>query len=150
VSARLEDHPLVAGLDPGWLATLSAFSRPIDFAPGTYLLREGEQATVVHLVSTGCVSLEVHQTGRAPRRLETIEGGSIVGLSWMFPPYRVHLDARAVSAVSTIAVDAARFRDAMHANESLDRAIAHRLLRVVYDRLERARMQLLDMYGGPS
>ncbi|WP_394842356.1 hypothetical protein LZC95_35440 [Pendulispora brunnea] len=45
-----------------------------------------------------------------------------------------------------ISFDAAPLRRAMDANHDLGYALSHRLLRMAYERLERTRVQHLDLY----
>src|SRR5262249_53425295 len=107
---------------------------------------EGDVAGVFHLVESGEVSLEVHLRGQQAIRVETVVAGDVIGLSWLFPPSRMHVDGRAASAVATIAFDAARIREAMDRDHHFGYALSRKFLRVAYDRLERVRLQRLDVY----
>lgn len=144
---ELANHRFLEGIDAPSLARIAEFSRFVDFAPGAALMREGDPADTVYLITRGRVSLEVTTPGRPPVRLETIKEGSVVGLSWLFPPYRVHLDARALDPFTAIAIDAEPLRSAMDRDEHLGYAFTRRMLRTVYERLEGVRLQRLDVYG---
>ncbi|MGZ3423999.1 MAG: Crp/Fnr family transcriptional regulator [Polyangiales bacterium] len=142
----LAKHPLIAGLEASMIATISMFSRTMDFNPDEHLMRVGDESSTLYLIYTGHVALELTPNGR-PRPVETVGEGSIVGLSWLFPPYRSQLQARAIDKVSTVAVEAARLRRAMKEDHVFDCALSHRMLRVVYARLEATRKQLLGAYS---
>jgi len=111
------------------------------------VLREGEEASVVYLLTGGNIALEVEVPGRGTIPVESLHGGDILGLSWLFAPYRWQLDARAVERSTAIAVDASRLRAALDADPALGYAIVRRLAGKLYDRLERVRLQRLDVYG---
>jgi CRP-like cAMP-binding protein len=145
-SSALAAHPLVAGFAPSVLALLAPLARERDFAAGAYLMKEGDPAECFFLVRAGAASLEVHAPGKETIRVATAGPGDVVGLSWMFPPARVHLDARALEPLRTFAFDARALRAAMDAYHDLGYALSRRLLRVTYDRLERVRQQRLDVY----
>jgi CRP/FNR family transcriptional regulator, cyclic AMP receptor protein len=143
---ELADHPFLSGLGDSLTRTLSAFARERAFARGDYVFREGDAADTFYLVVSGRASLETHVPGKGPTRVETVGPGEVLGLSWMFPPSRVHLDARALDDLGTFEIDAGPVRAAMDQDLGLGYALSRGLLRVMYDRLERVRLQRLDVY----
>jgi CRP-like cAMP-binding protein len=121
-------------------------SREALFTAGTYLLREGEPASQLYLIIDGRVALEQNVPGRGPERLEDLGPGDIVGLSWIFPESRWVLDGRALAPTLALVLDAAALRREMDADAELGLALATRLIQQLYHRLERARLQRLDVY----
>lgn len=142
----LRAHPFLAGLDEPHFAFIVGCAKNLRFAAGDYLLREGAESRTFYLLREGRVSLDVQIPGRPPLRAETITPGEIVGLSWLFPPYRVHLDARALETVIAIAFDGACLRAKMEADPALGYALTKRVLASTVQRLERVRLQRLDVY----
>jgi CRP-like cAMP-binding protein len=142
----LRAHPFLAGLDEAHFAILVGCARNVRYAAGDFLFREGTEARELYLVRTGRVSLDVHSPGQAPQRLETIVPGDVVGLAWLFPPHRPHHDARALEPVVALAFDGACLHRKMEADPALGYAITRRLLAEAMRRLERARLQQLDVY----
>lgn len=142
----LEQHPFLRGLSPEQVSAIACNTHEQSFPAGALLLREGEQADTLYLLRSGRVVLELNTPGRGPTQLETLKAGDILGLSWLFPPYRWHLDARAVEPVNTFALDASCLRGPTPEHPVLEPALAMRLLRHLYDRLERVRLQRLDVY----
>lgn len=142
----LDKHPFLRGLSPEQVSSIACNTRELSFPAGALLLREGEQADTLYLLRSGRVALELNIPGRGPTQLETLKAGDILGLSWLFPPYRWHLDARAVEPVSAFALDASCLRGPTPEHPVLEPALAMRLLRHLYDRLERVRLQRLDVY----
>ncbi len=143
---RLAEHRFLRGIDGPLLMHLAPLTVERAFAPGDFLLREGDEASVVHLLERGLVSLELHVRGQHVARTSTASAGDLVGLSWMFPPARVHLDARAIEPSIALSMDAAALRQVMEEHHDLGYALARRLLRVAWERLERGRVQHLDLY----
>jgi CRP/FNR family transcriptional regulator, cyclic AMP receptor protein len=142
----IEEHPFLRGLSPEQVKAITCGVSEVSFPAGTLLLREGEEARTLYLLRTGRVALELNVPGQGPLRLEMLKAGDILGLSWLFPPYRWHLDARAVEPVEAFALDAACLRGPSPEHPVLEPALAMRLLRQLYERLERVRMQRLDLY----
>jgi len=142
----LEQHPFLRGLSPEQVGSIACASREVSFPAGALLLREGQQADTLYLLRSGRVVLELNVPGRGPTLVETLKAGDILGLSWLFPPYRWHLDARAVEQVEAFALEASCMRGPSPEHPVLEPALAMRLLRQLYDRLERVRLQRLDVY----
>lgn len=142
----IEEHPFLRGLTPEQVRAIACGVREVSFPAGSLLLREGDEAHTLFLLRTGRVSLELNVPGEGARQLETLKAGDILGLSWLFPPYRWHLDARALEPVEAFALDAACLRGPSPEHPVLEPALAMRLLRQLYERLERVRMQRLDLY----
>lgn len=140
-------HPLFAGL-PADIATLVAgCAHNAAFGPGELVLAEGAPADAFYLLRRGRVTLEVHAPGRGPLVIETLGPGSVLGLSWLFPPYRWSFDARTLEPVGAISVDSACLRDKADADPAFGYELMKRLGAVVLQRLAATRVRLLDLYG---
>jgi CRP-like cAMP-binding protein len=131
-------------------ALLAAGSRVVTFAPGVFLFREGGTADTLYLLREGRVAIELFAPGRGAITIETVGPGDLVGWSWLFPPYRLHFDARALTAVTADAVDAAGLRARCEADTDFGVDLLTQLSRVLLDRLQSTRMRLLDVYGDPA
>jgi CRP-like cAMP-binding protein len=145
----LAEHPFLQGLEPQIVDALvgCATHRPI--AAGQFLFREGESADSTFLLKSGRIALEIHVPGRDAVRIQTVGAGEAVGWSWLFPPYRWHFDARALEDTRTVHLDGACLRQKCESDHSLGFGLAKRFLLLVHQRLERTRMQILDVYGAP-
>ena len=147
VTGMVANHPLLAGLPGDTVERVAGCARNMAFAPGQLLLAEGGPADVLYLVRRGHVSLEVHAPGRGALVLETIAPGDPVGWSWLFPPYRWQFDGRAVDAVGAVAVDGACLRAKAEEDPAFGYELMKRFVPVIVDRLDAARVRLLDLYG---
>ena len=82
--------------------------------------------------------------------IETIEAGEVIGWSWLFPPYRWHFDARALTQVRATAFDGACLRGKCEEDSGLGYDLMSRFAQILIERLQWTRLRLLDVYGdGP-
>jgi CRP/FNR family transcriptional regulator, cyclic AMP receptor protein len=146
----LTGHPFFASLDEATVSTLEGCARNVHFRPGEYLFREGDAADQFFVIRRGRVALDVHAPGRGGVVLDTVEEGDVVGWSWLVPPYRWFLDARAVKDVSAMTFDATCLRGKCDEDPALGYALMQRVVQVMYQRLQAARVRLLDLYGTTS
>jgi CRP/FNR family cyclic AMP-dependent transcriptional regulator len=146
LSRLLRDHPFVRGLDEQKIEFLAGCASNVRFGAGEYLVREGGEADASFLVRTGRVVLEIDVPGRGPAQIQTVEEGEVLGWSWLYPPYRWRFDARAVTPVRAFRIDGACLRAKCEADHDLGYELVKRLLYQVHQRLERTRLQLLDVY----
>ena len=147
IAELVAKHPLLAGLPGDTTAQVAGCARMVALPAGGFLLREGAPADTLYLLRRGRVAIEVHSAERGPVVIETVEAGGVVGWSWMFPPYRWHFDARALEPVGAIAVDGTCLRSNAAVDPALGYALMSRVSAVLLDRLQAARLRLLDLYG---
>lgn len=145
--APVEEHPFLAGLEPGFLRSLGALARPRSFATGEHVVRDAAPAEAMYLVRAGKVALEVESPGKPQLTVQTVGPGEVLGWSWLVPPYRWHFDARALKATSTWAIEAPGLRALLDAQPEQGYRFLLRLLPVIGERLEHTRIQLLDIYA---
>jgi CRP-like cAMP-binding protein len=144
----IAEAPVFAGLRADDLQLVAGCARNVVFEEGALLFREGEPADTFYVVRHGRVALELHTAERGGLVIETIEPGEVVGWSWLFEPYRWHFDARAVASVRAIAFDGACLRGKCDDDKVLGYELMRRFAQVMIDRLQHARVRLLDVYGG--
>jgi CRP-like cAMP-binding protein len=145
----LREHEFLRDLSEEHMQLMLGCAKNVRFGTGDFLLREGLPATTFYLVRLGRVSLEIAVPGKGPVRMETVGPGDVVGLSWLMPPYRLHLDARAIEPVVALAFDGTCLREKMEADHDLGYALSRRLFEKACQRLERVRLQRLDVYKAP-
>jgi len=143
----LGDHPFFAGLGDEALELLAGCAHNEHLDQDAYLFREGDPANEFYLVRRGRIALELHVPAGGSHTLETVDEGDVVGWSWIVPPYRWFLDARAVEPTSVVALDGACLRGKCDADPVLGYAVLQRVAHVMYHRLRATRVRLLDLYG---
>ena len=143
----LPEHPFFAGLDAGAMELVVGCAQNVHFAEGEVLFRAGSPADTFYVIRHGLVALEVHDPRRQTMVVATPGDGEVAGWSWLVPPYRWMFDGRAVSPVSAVALDGACLRRKCDEDPVLGYALMQRVAHVMYERLQDARMRLLDLYG---
>jgi CRP-like cAMP-binding protein len=143
----LQEHPFFAGAPVEEVKLVAGCARNHLFQPGAYLFREGGPADEFFLIRHGRVALEIAAPGRSPAVLETLGVGEFVGASWLIPPYRWALDARAVELTRATGIDAVCLRGKCEADHDLGYAMMKRFLPALVKRLHTTRLQVLDVYG---
>lgn len=143
----LDEHPLFAGLDAADLDLLAGCGLITHFAAGQPIAREGQPADLFFVLRSGRAAIEVNVPGRAPLVIATAGPGEVLGVSWLFPPYRFAFDAVALEGTSAIALDAACLRGKCEADPRLGYALMVRFARLLRDELQATRLRLLDVYG---
>lgn len=141
----LKSHSFLTDLAPEHLAFIASCARNVRFRPGDYLMREGDHEDRLYLIRHGTVSLEMPAPGRDPICLETVGPGDVLGVSCLTAT-AAHLDCRARETVVALAIDNACLHRKMYEDPGLGYAISMRLLERTYERLNRARLQRLDVY----
>ncbi len=143
----LSAHPFFAGLPPAHLGTLSGCAANVRIPAGAYLFREGQVAERFFVVRSGRVAVETFTPGRGPVAIESVDANEVLGWSWLFPPYRWHFDARAVSLVRALALDGVCLRRKCEEDPVLGYELLKRFASVVVSRLEATQLQLRDLFA---
>ncbi|WP_338466195.1 Crp/Fnr family transcriptional regulator [Novosphingobium sp. ZN18A2] len=143
----LSKHSFFADFRREHVDLVAGCSRNCRFDVGEYLTREGEPADHFYLIRHGTVSLEVSAPGHPPIVISTLREGEIVGASWLAPPYRSMFDSRAMKLTRAIVIDAKCLRGKCEEDHFLGYEMMKSVLAIMIERLQAARMQILDVYG---
>jgi CRP-like cAMP-binding protein len=146
----ITESPTFDGLDDAQLSLIAGCGRNVTFEQGERLFREGDPADSFFLVRHGLVALDTYVPNRGPLTVDTVVPGEIAGWSWLVPPYRWHFTGRAVEPVRAIQFDGACLRGKCDDDPELGYALVTRFARVLVERLQATRFQLMDVYGDPA
>jgi CRP-like cAMP-binding protein len=149
IDSLLAEVPLFEGLAADELELLAGCASNVRFRPGELLFREGEAADTFYVLRHGTAALETFVAPYGGVTIQTVEAGEVVGWSWLFEPYRWHLDARALTTVRATAFDAACLRQKCEDDPTLGYDLMKRFAQVMIERLQWTRLRLLDVYGHP-
>jgi CRP/FNR family cyclic AMP-dependent transcriptional regulator len=144
----LAAHPFLTGMSKELLHRLVPWAAPAMFYAGARVFSEGGHAARFWLVRDGRVALDTYVPGRGEVVVETIGAGSVLGWSWLFPPYQWHLGATAVVPTLTVELDGPGVAGLCADDPALGNELYRRFMAVVIDRLQATRLRLLDLYGG--
>jgi CRP-like cAMP-binding protein len=143
----LSEHAFLAGVSSRTVAVLLEGARIVTFDRGALLLREGEDADTIFLITRGRVAIEIHAPSRGPLVIDTVEPGHVVGLSWVAAPFRWQFDARALEPVEAVAIDTQRLKEHLAVQPEVAAELHQRLSAVLLARLQATRIRLLDLYA---
>lgn len=143
----LARHPFFADLSKDHIDLLAGCGRNVTFKAGDELFREGDAADSFYVLRVGSVALEVFVPGRGAFVLDTVPEGGVVGISWLLPPYRWQFDGRALDVVRAISVDGLCLRGKCEEDARLGYELMKRFAGLLADRMQSARLRLVDVYG---
>jgi len=143
----IAEHPFLADLEAGFTSLMVGCASNVRFNRGEYIFREGDPANQFYLIREGKVAVEIFPAQGKPIIVATLEEGDILGWSWLLPPYQWKLNARAIDNVRAIALDGKCLRNKCEENHDLGYEVLKRFARIIEQRLEATRMQLIDVYA---
>ena len=144
----LERHRFFARLRQEHLVLLTGCASNRSFRDGEYPFRQLDPAQEFYLIRHGRVSIEVVDPEKGKLALQTVGVNDVVGWTWIVPPYVHRFDARAVELTRVIALNGECLRGKLGEDTELGYELLRRFVGVIAERLEAARIQLLDLYGG--
>jgi CRP-like cAMP-binding protein len=142
----LAEHPFFSGMEERLLQILAGCASNVRFEEGKVILREGEEADKFYLIRDGRVALQVFSDRRGPLTISTLQGGDILGWSWLTPPYRFKFTARTMETTRVISLDGKCLREKSENDNQLGYELLKRFVHIIDDRLQATRLQLLNVY----
>ena len=143
----LAQVPFFEGMPEDEIALIAGCGRNVRIDAGETIFRQGDAADTFYVVRHGTVAVGNFVPPRGELVIETLESGDLLGWSWLFPPFRSHFDARALSVVRATQFDGACLRDKCAADPVLGYDLMSRFAQVLIERLQWTRLRLLDVYG---
>lgn len=139
-------HPFLKGCEAQYLPLFFKAATFQRFGADSLIFREACDADHFYLIHKGAVALESFVPNRGVTIVQTIGAGDALGWSWLFPPYRWHFSARAVDPTELIAFGAHYLREQAKDDPVFGFELITRVANVLLQRLQAARMKLLDFY----
>jgi CRP/FNR family transcriptional regulator, cyclic AMP receptor protein len=148
--AALAAQPFLRGLASGQLERLAETASDVTMAARYRIFEEGGYATGFWLIRCGRVTLDLHVPGQGPVAIETLRAGDILGWSWFLPPYRWGFGAVTVGPGEAFQFGGPAVRALLDADPELGYELTRRFLAVASNRLQAARIRLLDVSVPPE
>ena len=145
----LAETPLFHDLEPRILKLMAGCASNVKFDVDEYLCRQDAEANRFFLVRHGKVALDIYVPQVGSRTIDTAREGDVLGWSWLVPPYRWHVGARALERTRALEFDGACLRGKCETDPELGYQLYRRFAQVMYETLQATHLQLLDMYGEP-
>lgn len=139
-------HPFLSGLNPHFYHYFNECAALRRFDTGQEIFHEHGLAAHFYLIESGTVALETFVPGCGMVTIQKLGPGEALGWSWLFPPHQWHFTATAEAPTEVIAFDAARLRDKTEENRDFRNELITRVARILHERLQGTRAQLIDLY----
>ena len=146
VLEMLRHHPFVAEFEPRHVERLATLAQERRFDRNFVMFREGDETSEFYLIVSGLVALEVAAPDHV-FRVQTLFAGDELGWSALLLGSGKHFQARTLERVDALAFEGAELLAACRQDPAFGFAFMHRLLRVVAERLQATRLQLLDAHS---
>ena len=144
---ELMKHRLFRGIEDTALAAIARFAARHEYTASEYIFEADSPASAVYIIVSGQAAIEIHHPVRGAIVLETLAAGQFIGLSWLNLPAVWTFDARAVSNISVIKIDAQKLDALCSADRKNGYIIMKNLAILTRDRLQSTRLQLMDIYS---
>jgi CRP/FNR family transcriptional regulator, cyclic AMP receptor protein len=146
VLEAVKKHPFTEGISPEHCATLASLARHVSFDQDEVIFAEGDPKHEFFLLLNGRVALEMAVQDKT-LRVHVVEGGDELGWSAVLMGGGKRFQARALEPVDALAFDGYTLLEICRKDNAFGYKIMHRMLATVSERLQAARMQVLDMYS---
>ncbi len=136
------------GLNPGELKKIDELCEPVAFSDGEIIFEEGEEATALHLIQSGRISLRMSLPGAKPIVVYTVEPGEPLGWSSLQRGKRYTASGIAIGAVEAIRIDGVALMRLFAEDNRMGMILYRGLVTAVAERLEESRMRIAQIQGG--
>ena len=137
---------LLASLSDEQLGVLTPVVGEVTYPASEFLFREDQTADEFFIVEKGLVSLELITPGIEPMVIVSLGPSELVGISWMFPPYKWKWTARAIKDSQLLVFDAVGVRAQCEEDPELELVVLQMVADQAVKRLHSTRVQLMDLY----
>jgi CRP-like cAMP-binding protein len=135
------------GMRADHLEYVASCGRLYHFPAGSAILMQGQPAERFYILQSGSVALQAYRAGSGAVPVQTLNRGDTMGWSWVFPPYRWHLDAMALEPVDAVGFSAAGLRVKCTRDHEFGTQMMRRFGQLMMQRLEATQGHLLDAHG---
>jgi CRP-like cAMP-binding protein len=138
-------QPFFKGLHPQQLQLLAESALEMQFETGQKIFETGSPANRFYLILEGQVVMESELAEHGVMLpIQTLGPGDNLGWSWLFPPYLVHLSARALTPTRTIFFYGTRLREQCESDHEFGYELMKRVADVATECLRATQQRLLE------
>jgi CRP-like cAMP-binding protein len=144
LATNIAEHPFLKRMSEESLEIISGCLTERTFESGQIICQEGEPANLFYLVQSGKVALEWREPNSELAHVQTIGAGSVLGWSWLFPPFVWHFKARTLETTKVVVLDGAHLLVMSHRDPRFGYELMKRVAQVLIERLQAAQKKLLQ------
>jgi CRP/FNR family transcriptional regulator, cyclic AMP receptor protein len=134
-------------LSPATRESILSLAQAYHFKVGDTIFREGDPATMLYIVNTGRVAIEVHIPSKGRQTIMSAGPGELFSWSALVEPQIETASARATEETEVYGMKSGALMDLFNERCRVGFEVYHALSVVITMRLVATRLQLLDMYG---
>lgn len=144
----LAHHSMFQGLAPDHIALVASRATSAHYGNRHRVFTCGTLADKFYIIQKGTVGVEIPAIAGAPLTIQTVGDGSVLGWSWLMPPYRWLFDARALAPSEILVLDGERVRSDCERDPKLGYELMKRFAKLIAERLNAARETAIKHYTG--
>jgi CRP/FNR family transcriptional regulator, cyclic AMP receptor protein len=144
----LRTHPVFNHLPPACHDELLGTMREASLEVGEALIQEGHAADHFYILLDGSIDLFARLREQDEQWIQMIHPGEMIGWSWLVPPYRWALGARARVPSRLYAFDARVVREMCVRDPVLGHGLLQRICGLMMERLHTVRTQMAARLQG--
>jgi len=144
LATNIVEHPFLKKMSEESLEIISGCLSERSFEPGQIIFQEGEPANLFYLLQSGKVSLEWREPNSELAHVQTIGAGSVLGWSWLFPPFVWHFKARTLERTKVMVLDGAHLLAVSNRDSRFGYELMKRVAQVLIERLQAVQKKLLQ------
>jgi CRP/FNR family cyclic AMP-dependent transcriptional regulator len=130
-------------LTPEQLKSLESCANPVRFRSGDVLFERGKDITRFFLILSGQVSISAYTPERGWLTIQTLSAGDLCGTSWLTPPFKWKMDAKAATDVEAVAFNIYGVQELLEKDRELGFAFMRSCFIAISHRLEACQKLLL-------
>jgi CRP-like cAMP-binding protein len=146
----LAGNAFFEGLDEASLDLLADHAKARHVQANEILFHHDETADRFFIVRSGRVALEVPAIEGPNLEVQSIGPGSLLGWSWLIPPYKWQFRARAAEPGELLELDGEAIRAQCEQDPRLGYELMKRFAGLMSDRMVHARRKMMDEWNPPG
>ena len=146
LEADIASHPFLRSMRPEHVSIVVEGASQVQFDANQIIFRESDIAYQFYLLQEGRVAIESRVSNEGAIVIQTLGAGDVLGWSWLFPPYFLHFQARALERTRAVWLNAAHLLIACEENREFGYELMKRVSQLLIARLHATRRQLLECY----
>ena len=140
----IKHHAFFKDIDAD-IASLVEYAKDLVFDKGQFIFHEGDDANAFYLITHGRVSLELSTAHKGRIIIQTLGKDEVLGISWLFPPFKWHFDAKALELTRVIELNADLVIKRCDEDNRLGYHLMKKFAGVIMRCLQAVRLQLLEI-----
>ena len=147
IEHHIRQSVLGSGLDTQDINSLASIAEQSSFLAGRVLFIEGGAANALSVVCSGRVALDMHVPLRGNVRILTLGAGDLLGWSALVGDGIMSATATVLEDAVLLNLPKASLRRLCDADHTLGYAVMNLVARALAQRLQGARLQMLDLFS---